>query len=758
MTMAESQASPEQALKKVEDQLTCAVCLDTFKQPKLLNCFHVFCEHCLQRLVVQEGQGQLSICCPTCRRSTLLSPATSVSALQSAFHVYHLFEIQYSLKKMKEPTKVQCEKCTKRVSRPATDFCRDCGQFICAKCVDIHQDWDEFSTHEVVSINQLQGNIMSEHIPLRKVKHFCSKHKDQQLRLYCEDCDELICHDCTVRLHRGHQYDLISDMLEGHKADIETSLGPVRKLIDSANVKLKQLDSRRSEITLQQDLVEARVHKEVQSFIELLKRRESQLVSQLDIIAQAKLKNITVQREETETALVQLGSCLSFVEESLKTGSDGEIVKMRNRVVKQIKEMTAEITVDTPTRCEEANMGFVTSPKFAEGFSTYNIIGDVYLQVVTPKNCYAGGKGLEVAIMNEEATAFIYALDQRGKSCDHCIDKITCELISETNFEHVIIGKVSVKKDNCYVICYQATRIGRHQLHIKISGVHIKESPFAVTVRRPLEKLGTPITIITGVNGPWGVAVNKKGEIVVVENKANCVTIFSQAGEKLRSFGSEGSEKGQFSEPRGVAVDGNGNILVADAVNNRIQKFTSDGTFITAVGCRGRKPLQFDLPSGIAIHPTSDRVYVSESRNYRIQILNPDLTQCGMFGSKGSSKGQFYLPKGLAFDNEHESLYVSQDRQNTRIQVLSAKGGHLRWLGDKLNAPFDVKVDLYNTIYVCDTKNHQVCIFDSSGQLLQSFGTRGTQPGQFESPYGLTVDINGLIYVSDFRNNRIQIF
>ena len=51
--MAESQTVAKQALKKLEDQLTCAVCLDAFKDPKMLHCFHVFCKDCLQQLLKQ---------------------------------------------------------------------------------------------------------------------------------------------------------------------------------------------------------------------------------------------------------------------------------------------------------------------------------------------------------------------------------------------------------------------------------------------------------------------------------------------------------------------------------------------------------------------------------------------------------------------------------------------------------------------------------------------------------------------------------
>ena len=88
--------------------------------------------------------------------------------------------------------------------------------------------------------------------------------------------------------------------------------------------------------------------------------------------------------------------------------------------------------------------------------------------------------------------------------------------------------------------------------------------------------------------------------------------------------------------------------------------------------------------------------------------------------------------------------------------MFSAQGDHLRWLGDtKLNCPYDVTVDSNGMIY---TFNHQVCVFDSDGKLLQSFGSEGTLSGQFKYPCGLTVDINGRIYISDYGNDCIQIF
>ena len=68
---------------------------------------------------------------------------------------------------------------------------------------------------------------------------------------------------------------------------------------------------------------------------------------------------------------------------------------------------------------------------------------------------------------------------------------------------------------------------GRHQLSIKVDEEHVKGSPFGVAVKLPIVKLGTPILTIDGVKRPWGVAVTKKGEVVVTENHGSCISIFA---------------------------------------------------------------------------------------------------------------------------------------------------------------------------------------------------------------------------------------
>jgi tripartite motif-containing protein 2/3/tripartite motif-containing protein 71 len=286
-----------------------------------------------------------------------------------------------------------------------------------------------------------------------------------------------------------------------------------------------------------------------------------------------------------------------------------------------------------------------------------------------------------------------------------------------------------------------------------VEGEHIKGSPFPVLVKLPVEKLGTPIKTISGVKWPWGVALCSNGNIIVAEYNGHCISIFNPEGEKIKSFGSQGSGHGEFNNPEGVAVDDGDNILVSDYGNNRIQKFASCGKFITE--------MKIKSPVGIAIHPQSKNIYVVNFSDNCIQILNPDLTFSSSFGSRGNGDGQFSAPYDVAFDSTGNVYVVNCDINTTHVQVFTREGQFLRKfrrVGSKLNQLSGICIDSEDVVYVTEYGNNRVSVFTCEGKFLTSFGSQGAGPGQFSDPYGIAVDKNGVVYVSDSGNNRLQYF
>jgi DNA-binding beta-propeller fold protein YncE len=77
---------------------------------------------------------------------------------------------------------------------------------------------------------------------------------------------------------------------------------------------------------------------------------------------------------------------------------------------------------------------------------------------------------------------------------------------------------------------------------------------------------------------------------------------------------------------------------------------------------------------------------------------------------------------------------------------------------DQFWGPRGIAVDEVNRVYVTDTGNNRVVIFDASGNFLTQFGNNGINPGEFDEPVGIAVGSDGLVFVADTWNQRIQVF
>ena len=185
---------------------------------------------------------------------------------------------------------------------------------------------------------------------------------------------------------------------------------------------------------------------------------------------------------------------------------------------------------------------------------------------------------------------------------------------------------------------------------------------------------------------------------------------------------------------------------------------TAQYTFESKFGSSGTQPGQFDAPRGVAMD-NSGQIVISESGNNRIQICS-DTGSCTAFGSFGLLSGEFDRPRGVTVSSVGNILIA--DRGNERIQECDASGTCTDFDGSPplslpFNSPRDVVTMPDGRVVISDTNNDRIVICDLDATTCTTFGSAGTQPGQFLEPTGVAVDSQGRIIIADRLNDRIQI-
>ncbi len=426
----------KKAIKKLDEQLNCSICLDTYTDPKLLQCSHAYCQKCLIKLVVRDQQGQLALTCPNCRHVTPIPP-NGVRGLQSAFRINEFLEIRDDLKKVKELIP-----------------CQEPG---------------------------LEGDTTSQNASIN-FSHHCSDHAGRGLEIFCETCNDLVCYKCVAKngKHHDHDYDPLDEVFEKYKGEITCSLEPVKNQLKIIHKALEQLDTRYREISDQGVTIEANIHDTIRKFHGILDIRKKELIDQLHQLIQRKLNYIVPQRVQMETIQAQLSSFINSIDERLMTGNHAETIKLKKNIMKQVKELNTPFQPDLLRPNTEADMMFLAIPNITASCKKY---GRVFsCKSPDPSKCHVTGKNLEEAIVGQKSSATLQAIDFNSEPCEELIESLQCEMVSEITCASMN-GSIERKSRSQYKISYQPTIKGRYQLHIKVEDQHIRGSPFPVVVK-----------------------------------------------------------------------------------------------------------------------------------------------------------------------------------------------------------------------------------------------------------------------------------
>ena len=260
----------------------------------------------------------------------------------------------------------------------------------------------------------------------------------------------------------------------------------------------------------------------------------------------------------------------------------------------------------------------------------------------------------------------------------------------------------------------------------------------------------------------YGVAVDSTGKIYAGDQGVGAIFIFDPENKDHVELIGNGKQA-NFGLIVGLAMDDTDRLFVTDAKLRHVLVFNpkheQEAVFGADVLVR---------PGGIAIDTENRFLYVVDSGNDVVDVFDADtfklLRQIGKPSHKHdqTDPGLFSLPECVAVDADG-NVYVT-DTFNDRLEIFDPDGNFISMFGKNGDGPADferpksIAIDPDGHIWVVDAGQNRVKVFNQEGRLLIYFGEQGYYPGQFMGPWGITIDKNNRVIVSETFPGRVQMF
>ncbi|KPP63218.1 tripartite motif-containing protein 2-like, partial [Scleropages formosus] len=694
---SEATSIPSPVVRQIDKQfLICSICLDRYKNPKVLPCLHTFCERCLQNYIPAHS---LTLSCPVCRQTSIL-PEKGVSALQSNFFITNLMDV---------------------LQRTPDGCAEDCA------------------VRDTVAVGATARPLS------------CPNHAGSVMEFYCPPCETAMCKECTSGEHVEHPTVPLKDVVEQHKASLQAQLDAVKSRLPEIDLALQVLSEILQQLTNQKSSIEEDIHSTFDELQKTLNVRKSVLLMELEVNYGLKQKVLQAQLDTLLEGQESINSSCSFTEQALSHGSETEVLLVRKQMGERLSELASQEYPLHPQENDQLDMHIET-----EGLkkSIHNL-GTIVTTNAVAYETVASGEGLRQCVVGHPTSITITTKDKDGELCKTGNASLTAEIFTPDG--SVADGEILDNKNGTYEYLYTVPKEGNFVLSLRLYDQHIKGSPFKVkgtksadispsadSAKKRLKSPGSGHVKQKAIKRPASMYSSGKRK----ENPIEDDLIFR--------VGTKGRNKGEFTNLQGVAANSLGKILIADSNNQCVQIFSNDGQFKSRFGVRGRSPGQLQRPTGVAVHPSGD-IIIADYDNKWVSIFSSDgkfKTKIGsgkLMGPKGVSvdrNGHI-----IVVDNKACCVFIFQP--NGKIVTKFGSRGN----GDKQFAgPHFAAVNHNNEIIITDFHNHSVKVFSAEGEFVLKFGSNGEGNGQFNAPTGVAVDSNGNIIVADWGNSRIQVF
>ena len=743
-------------LDNLHEEVSCSVCMTTFTEPKILPCLHSFCLHCLNGILRTSG-GHDMIACPECRREVQVPSSGNLKDLPTNFRINSLLDV-LAIKEC-HTAGVTCANCDK--SSRHSSYCFQCCAFWCDECIIAHNLIKANKEHRVLALKDFEDQDIED---VLKRPVFCQQkhHEKEELKFFCKNCDAAICNLCVATIHDGHAKIVLEEAASERKIQVKSVIEKQKKTIEHKKTKIAVLERQCNQIEARGDAVKRDIHKFAENMIAVIETKKKEMLNKAETQMKESLGCVRTQQCEVRRRVKLLETTVEKTEILLKRYTNAEITQLDKSLKTVLPEEVSDVGKQAAADLEGLRQFRFRDNKTLLDSLNSDGIGSfkTFLSNTCAHQSTTEGKEISEARVGLESKFLLTTRNAEGEQCYNERDFVTVEIKNQEGHDCATEVRLKDERDGSYKVRYFLKDTGKCQVSVKINEELIRGSPFTVKPKprqfRHVLSFGQHGSSIGMLDGPYGVAVNERDEIVVTDAHNHRVKVFSSDGTYLRSFGRKGDKQGEFNWPTGIAIDKNSRSIVVDRGNHRVQLFNEQGEYLSQFGDKGNLDHQLSNPWGLSVD-TNGNIIVADKGNKLIKIFSPS----GQFLYKlGEGEGLTSPCHCIQYD---QFLIVSDAGEHC-IKVFDINGNFLYKFGNQgkrdgeFNEPRFLSVNKEGHLMVCDTKNNRVQVFELSGKFVTKFGKKESGPGEVNEPKSTAVLSDGRIVVAEWFNSRIQIF
>eukprot|EP00731_Ephydatia_muelleri_P008466 Em0004g804a len=301
------------------------------------------------------------------------------------------------------------------------------------------------------------------------------------------------------------------------------------------------------------------------SYCETCSLLKKTLLSELVAISLSKTTALTLQKEQFEKMVGDIGHYTDMASQILQTHKDHEIVALGRLIPTELQATLRSVQTISLTPNQHSNIS--VSVKTDDLVRQLSKLGEIIVFFPSPSSCT--WMSTSVAKVRTRYLVKVQSKTSKGEEYPHGGIEVKGEMRSKTHNGAVVYGEVEDHRDGTYTITLIPQTVGPHQLLITMDGQHVQNSPNDLDVRpkRDYHTLCNAQQVIQ-CNRPLCVAIHDNGDIYV-GSYDHCIYMFDQTGQLKNTIGSSGSGDGQFSYPWGISIKGDV-LYVADSGNHRV--------------------------------------------------------------------------------------------------------------------------------------------------------------------------------------------